>query len=77
MGKSAAKLNFQILWLAYLRSMDLQFDDSSFQCNRDRVRSTAGTEFRKDALDVTLHGLLCDRQSIRNQFVRIPSRSGC
>ena len=53
----------------------LQFDDSSLQADHRGMRSVAGAQFRKDALDSALHGFLRDGELIRDFLVRIPGRN--
>src|SRR5258708_9540535 len=50
-------------------SRGLQFDDSAFQSDSDRVGSVVRAKFREDVLDVSLNGFLSASQFIGDQFV--------
>ena len=52
----------------------LEFDDSPLHADDRRVRPIIGVEFRKDALDSALHGVLRDAELIGNLLVRVPGR---
>src|SRR5580704_8008282 len=54
-------------------SRGLQFDDSPFQSDCDRVGSVVRAKFREDVLDVSLNGFLSDGQFIGDQFVGVSS----
>ena len=58
--ESAAQSNPQKPGSGYTSFEGLQFDDSAFQPDRDRVGSVVCTKFREDAFDVSLNGFLGD-----------------